>query len=126
MIVITPEPIDPAKAYGLITADAAGSILLHYAVVKPAVVAGAAVKYIDYTARGDAEGELEDIADSLDSTYFLKDILLIRRTGRLGPGEIISLVAASSSSSEDAFETCRQGISRLKQMKTIVKQDIFA
>ena len=124
MVRITSEPIAPAKAYDLISCDGAGSVLLHFAVVKPQAGAGGSTSYIDYGTQGDAEAELQAIADELAAKFTLVDTLLIRRTGRLGLGEIISLAAASSPNSEDAFEACRLGIRRLRKMKTIVKNEV--
>jgi molybdopterin synthase catalytic subunit len=69
---------------------------------------------------------LEGIAGELETHWKLEDVLLIRRTGCLAVGEIISLVAASSPNSEDAFEACKQGISSLKKMSTITKTEKFA
>jgi len=126
MVRISHDPIDPAKAYELITADGAGSVVFHYAIVKPQAGATGTTEYIDYTTSGDAEAELREIADDLAAQFSVEDVLLVRRTGRLGLDEIISLVAASSPNSEDAFEACRFGISRLKKMSTIVKSEKFA
>lgn len=125
MVKLTPKPIDPAKAYELITSSGAGSVVFHYAVVKSMAAAAGTTSFIDYATSGDADAELQDIADNLISDWELTDVLLIRRTGRLGLGEIISLVAASSPNSEDAFEACKQGIGRMKKMKTIVKQEVY-
>jgi molybdopterin synthase catalytic subunit len=69
---------------------------------------------------------LEGIVEELKRGGNLEDVLLIRRTGCLAVGEIISLVAASSPNSEDAFEACKHGISRLKKMSTIFKSEKFA
>lgn len=124
MVRISSDPIDPAKAYDLITANGAGSVVLHYAIVKPQMGACGTTAYIDYATSGDAEAELREIADNLATQFSVKDVLLVRRTGRLGLGEIISLVAASSPNSEDAFETCKLGITLLKKMKTIVKIEV--
>ena len=124
MVKISPEPIDPAKVNDLIAASGAGSVVFHYAVVKPMAGTDGTTCYIDYATSGDTEAELLDIADRLRTEFIVEDVLLIRRTGRLGLGDIISLVAASSPNSEDAFEACRQGISRLKKMKTIVKNEV--
>lgn len=124
MVIISPEPIDPKMAYGLLAKISAGSVVFHYAVVKPITGADGTTSYIDFAASGDAEAELGAIADKLAAEFPVVDILLIRRTGRLGLGEIISLVAASSLNSEDAFEACKLGISRLKKMKTIVKNEV--
>jgi len=124
MVRITSEPIAPAKAYELISSVGAGSVLLHLAVVKPQAGAGGTTSYIDYGTKGDAAAELQEIADELAEKFTLVDTLLIRRTGRLGLGEIISLAAASSPNSADAFEACKLGIRRLRKMKSIVKHEV--
>lgn len=124
MVLITSDPIDPAKLYDLIATRGAGSVVFHYAVVKPMAGAGGTTSYIDYAASDATEAELQVIADALAAEFTVEDVLLIRRTGRLGVGDIISLIAASSPNSEDAFEACKQGIRRLKTMKTIIKNEV--
>lgn len=124
MVRISPEPIDPAKMYDLISANSAGSVVLHYAVVKPQELVGGTTCHIDYGTRGDAEAELRVIAAELADKYCIEDTLLVRRTGRLGVGEIISLIAVSSPNSEDAFAASRLGISLFKKMQTIVKHEV--
>ena len=91
MVIISAEPIDPAKVYDLLARSSAGSVVLHYAVVKPLAGADGTTSYIDYTANADSDAELRGIAAHLASEFSVEDILLIRRTGRLGLGEIISL-----------------------------------
>jgi molybdopterin synthase catalytic subunit len=78
----------------------------------------------DYATSGDAKAELCDNADSLAAHFSIEDVLMIRRIGRLGLGEINSLVAASSPNSDDAFEACKLGIFLLRKMKTIVKNEV--
>jgi molybdopterin synthase catalytic subunit len=124
VIKISAEPIDPARMYDLLASSGAGSVVFHYAVVKPMASANGTTSHIDYAASDDTAAELLDIATTLKSKFTVDDVLLVRRTGRLGLGDIISLVAASSPNSEDAFEACKQGISRLKKMKTIVKNEV--
>ncbi|GFE60074.1 molybdenum cofactor biosynthesis protein MoaE [Geobacter sp. AOG2] len=124
MVRISPSPIDPAKIYDLIATTTAGSVVIHYAVVKPQVGIGGTTIYIDYATNGDTEAELRDMAAGLTAEFALEDVLLIRRTGRLRVGDIISLAAVSSPNSGDAFESCKQAISRLKKMKTIVKTEV--
>lgn len=124
MVRISSEAIDPARVYELISADGAGSVVFHFAVVKPMAGSGGTTCYIDFAAGDGTEAELNGIAAELAAESAVNDVLLVRRTGRLGLGDIISLVAASSPNSEDAFEACRQGISRLKKMKTIIKNEV--
>jgi len=124
MVRISPDPIDPAKIYDMIATTNAGSVVIHYAVVKPLSGAGGTTSYIDYAMSGDTEAELADMAARLGTEFTLEDILLIRRTGRLRVGDIISLAAVSSPNSGDAFEACKQAIGQLKKMKTIVKTEV--
>ena len=123
MVIASTAPINPDEAYNLIAKKRSGSVVLHYAVVKEDTGAGTVTSCIDYRADGDVKEELETIAAELQHRWDLEDVLLIRRIACLGVGEIISLVAASSPNSEDAFEACKCGISRLKKMATICKTE---
>lgn len=126
MVRIVESPIEPSVAYNSICSAFSGSVVLHFAVVKKQAGSGKTTTVIEYQTQGDSLDELGGIAGDLQHKWHLEDILLIRRTGRLAVGEIISLVAASSPNSEDAFEACRHGISRLKKMATIRKTEKFA
>jgi molybdopterin synthase catalytic subunit len=126
MVKLVEIPIDPASVYNSIASAFSGSVVLHYAVVKKQAGTGKATTCIEYSAQGDSIQELDGIAMELENRWKLEDVLLIRRTGCLAVGDIISLVAASSPNSEDAFEACRHGISRLKKMATIRKTEKFA
>jgi molybdopterin synthase catalytic subunit len=120
---LTHDPINPAAAYDLIAKNQSGSVVLHYAVVKEDAGNDRPTSCIDYRSNGDVEAELGTIAARLREGWNLEDVLLIRRIGCLGVGEIISLVAASAPNSEDAFEACKYGIGRLKKMATIAKTE---
>ena len=126
MVLITSDPIDPHGAYDLIASKSAGSVLFHYAVVKAQKGNKGVTCHIEYALAGDAENELRTIAGEIADAWDIEDLLLVRRIGRLGVGEIISLVAASSPSSEDAFAACKYGIGRLKKMRSIAKNEVCA
>lgn len=124
MVIVSSDPIDPSRAYGSIAKLGAGSVVFHYAVVKENA-GDRPTACIDYQADDGTEGELTGIAADLREKWRLEDVFLVRRTGCLEVGEIISLVAASSPNSADAFQACQQGIERLKRMATIRKQEVF-
>jgi len=119
------NPINPAAVYDSICSAYSGSVVFHYAVVKKQAGADRATCSIEYRAQDDTILELEGIEHELEQRWKLEDALLIRRTGCLDVGEIISLVAASSPNSEDAFEACKFGISRMKKMSTIHKSEKY-
>ena len=124
MVLITTEPIDPRGAYDLIARKTAGSVLFHYAVVKAQEGSNGVTCHIEYSPVGNAEEELATIANEIAGLWAIEDILLVRRIGRVGIGEIISLAAVSSAASEDAFAACKFGISRLKKMRCIAKNEV--
>lgn len=124
MIQVVDEPIQPAAIYDLLARDTAGSVLLHYAVVKETPHNQAATTGVNYQRNGDMEDEMEAIAKHLQEKWELEDVLLIRRLGCLKAGEIISLIAASSPNSADVFAACQHGISHLKKMTTFCKVEL--
>ncbi|MBC7962722.1 MAG: molybdenum cofactor biosynthesis protein MoaE [Steroidobacteraceae bacterium] len=126
MVKLVDKPIDPSAVYNSICSAFSGSVVFHYAVVKHQAGSGKSTTAIDYRAQGDTISEMEGIAGELERRWKLEDVLLIRRTGCLAVGDIISLVAASSPNSEDAFEACRFGINSMKKMSTIHKTEKFA
>jgi len=125
MVLVTHDPIDPAMVYDLISLAFSGSVVFHYAVVKQKTGSDILTTSIEYKTKGNTTEEMEDIVRELKTRWELEDVLMIRRTGCLAVGEIISLVAASSPNSEDAFEACKFGISRLKKMVTIGKSENY-
>ncbi len=125
VLAVTDKPIDPLEAYGRISTKRAGSVVFHYAVVKELKNETGSTSCIEYRADAGAELELAAIAAELQEKWQIEDLMLIRRVGCLGIGDIISLVAVNSPNSEDAFAACRHGISRLKRMTTFNKKEIF-
>ena len=125
ILALTREPIDPSTVYDRIGRELAGSVVCHYAVVKKQSGPGGETSSIEFDAAPDAEAELAAIAAALREKWHIEDLVLIRRVGCLGIGDIISLVAVSSPNSEDAFAACRLGIRRLKKMATIVKKERY-
>jgi len=126
MVKIVEISIDPAVVYNSICSAFSGSVVFHYAFVKKQTGSGKSTTYIEYKAQEDTIAELEGIARELERHWNLDDVLLIRRIGCLVVGDIISLIAASSPNSDDAFGACKSGISRLKKMATIVKTEKFS
>ncbi len=124
-LILTHAPIDPAAAYGLIAKEHAGSVVFHYAVVKEQKESSGVTTHIEYETVGAPRAELAEIAAELKEKWKIEDVILMRRVGSLGIGDIISLVAASSPNSEDAFAACRHGIARLKKMACIKRNEIF-
>jgi len=124
MEIVSNKPIDPGEVYELIKKDTAGSVVLHFAVVRRSTE-NKTTSSIEFHASGDVDEELRTISDEIRKKWKIEDVLIIRRLGGLNIGDIISLVAISSPHREEAFEACRYGVDRLKKMSTITKKETF-
>ncbi len=124
MEIVSSEPINPGKVYDLIGKDCSGSVVLHFASVRPKSH-GKMTGSIEYCADGQVAEELRDISRDIRDRWKVEDVLILRRVGKLFVGDIISLVAVSAAHRQDGFDGCRYGVERLKKMSTIVKKETF-
>ena len=124
MEMVSNNRIDPSKIYELIKRDNSGSVVLHFATVKR-VNENRTISSVEFYANGDVHEELRAISEEIRNKWKTDDVLIIRRLGRLDIGEIISLVAVSSSNRKQAFEACDYGVKRLKEMSSIKKKETF-
>ncbi len=122
MEIVSNNPIDPSKVYGLIRKDTSGSVVFHFAVVRE-TTENKRTKSIEFHPNGDLEQELRAISEGIRKRWEVGDVLIMRRLGRLNIGDIISLVAVSSSHREEAFDACSYGVDRLKKMATVIKKE---
>lgn len=84
-------------------------------------------KYLEYEAyRGMAELKLHQISQEIRSKWdYVEGIALVQRIGKLMPGEVSVVVAASSSHRDSGiFEATRYGIDRLKEIVTVWKREV--
>jgi molybdopterin synthase catalytic subunit len=122
--IVTEVLLDPGRLFEQIQKFGSGSLLFHYAVVKSH--AGDKVSLgILFERNGDMEAELAEISADIKGRWHVDDVLLVRRIGTLKIGDVISLVAVSSTASNDSFEACRYGLERLKKMTSIRKTELF-
>ena len=124
MEIVSNKPIDPSKVYEPIKKQTAGSVILHFAVVRRSTE-NKTTNSIEYCANGDVNEELRTICQKIREKWEIEDVLIIRRLGQLNVGDIISLVAVSSPHRQEAFDSCRYGVDRLKKMSTITKKETF-
>ena len=124
MIMVTERPIDVTLVFDYLQKDHAGSVVLHNAVVKK-TEAGKPTSGIHFERAGETEEELRAIEEALRHKWPVEDVVLIRRIGKLAPGDVISVAAASSEHREAAFELCQEAIERFKKMKCLSKKELF-
>ena len=124
MEMVVNKPINPGEVYELIKKDSAGSVVLHYGVVR-GETENKMMSSIEFQAKGDVERELHVVSEEIRRRWKIEDVLIIRRLGKLNVGDVIALVAVSCPHRKEAFAACRYGVDRLKKMSTISKKETF-
>jgi molybdopterin synthase catalytic subunit len=127
MEIVTNNPIRPDDVYRLINSDNAGSVVFHFAVVRGTTddKTTSIIEFQPARDNNDIKEELHQISDEIRKKWKVDDVLIIRAIGKLAVGDVMSLVAVSSPRSMAAFEASHYGVDRLKEMKTILKQETF-
>ena len=124
MIEVTDKPIDALEFQGRLSREGAGSVVIHYGVVKGAVE-GRSTTGIHFSASGDLEGELRRLEIGIRAKWKIEDFALMRRLGELRVGDMILAVGVSAEGRVDAFGACRDAVEGCKKMKNISKKELF-
>ncbi len=127
MELVSNTPINPNDVYRLIDSSTAGSVVIHYAVVRGTTdeKSTSSVEFRAAKDEQDVKQELHGISDEMRKKFKVDDVLIIRALGKLNVGDVMSLVAVSSPRSQAAFDASHYGVDRLKEMKSLRKQETF-
>ena len=125
MDIVTERPLDPGEIFEKLGKhNTSGSAIFHYAVVKSRIGERRS-SGIHFEQNGDLKTELSEIEADIRDRWRVDDVLLARRIGLLHIGDLISLVAVSAPASNDSFEACRYGLTRLTKMNCIKKTELY-
>ena len=124
MIEITNSPINLNTIFNRLKKDNSGSIVIHDAIVRK-TESGKNTHSIVFELEGDAEGEMRELERSLLEKWPVEDVLLIRRTGNLSIGDVISVAAASAEHRNAAFGLCQEAVNGFKKMRCFKKDEVF-
>ena len=124
MNIVMETALVPSNLFEKLRRRNAGSVIFHYAVVK-SQAGEKPSSGIQFERGGDMEVEMSEIEADVRVRWPVDDILLVRRLGLLQVGDLISLVAVSAEASNDAFEACQYGLSRIRKMASIKKTELF-
>jgi molybdopterin synthase catalytic subunit len=126
LVRITGEPLRMEEAADFVADPAAGATCVFAGTVRNRSEAGD-VSGLVYEAWDElAERRLREVAGEMRSTWQVRRVALLHRTGALDVGETSVVVACSAPHRAEAFEACRHGIERLKQDVPIWKKEALA
>lgn len=125
MVILSKESIKYDDILTKMNISDAGSVVVHYALVKGSVE-GKKTGGIRFSAQGDLEGELKEIEAKLRKKWNINDFYLLRRVGDLEIGNVIMVVAVSAARREDAFQACMEAVEMCKKLKNQLKEELFS
>jgi molybdopterin synthase catalytic subunit len=124
MVRLTRDPIDHTALTDLVRRPGCGAVVSFLGTVRdvtgPEVTV--ALEYEAYPPM--AEKKMAEIEADIRARWPGGEVALVHRLGRLEVGEISVAVAVSAPHRAAAFEACRHGIDRLKELVPIWKKDL--
>jgi molybdopterin synthase catalytic subunit len=123
MIRLTAEPFDPAAEIGDFCQGRSetGAVATFIGLARGEQGQAAALELEAY--EGFTDAEIARFAEAAGARFGLQDYLIVHRTGRIGPGEAIVLVATASAHRREAFEACDHLMDYLKSRAPFWKKE---
>ena len=126
MIVVTDSPLEPESFTKAIISTASGAVITFLGTTRNET-AGKKVLYLEYEAYNPMASEkLQEICDEIKQKWTITDIAIGHRVGKLEIGDISLVVALSAPHRNEAFESCKYLVDRLKETVPIWKKEVFA
>jgi len=123
LVSVTDEPLDPSAALAFAADPGAGGTVLFSGTVRDRADEGE-VSGLDYEAWDErAARELAASGEEILSSWPVRKVALLHRTGHLEVGEVSVLVCCSAPHRAEAFEAARHGIERIKKDAPIWKKE---
>ena len=123
---VTSETLSVDEALAFVADPAAGGTCVFVGTVRDHSVAGD-VTGLRYEAWDElATRRLDELAGELMTSWDLRKVAIVHRTGELSIGEASVVIAVSAPHRPEAFEACRHAIERLKEDVPIWKKEELA
>lgn len=85
-----------------------------------------AVVFLEFQVYKDmAENKLKEIGKEVGEKWGITDIAISHRVGKIGAGEIITVIAVGSPHRKEAFEACQYIINELKKRVPLWKKEVY-
>jgi molybdopterin synthase catalytic subunit len=125
MIVVSHDPIDLDGLYRALESPHAGGTVVFTGTVRD-LNAGKQVHFLDFEAYPEmAVHQMEAIADEIRARWEVTHVAMVHRLGHTEIGDMVVAIGVSAPHRDAAFQGCRHGIDRLKEVVPIWKRETF-
>ena len=127
MFAIVDEQIDVGALISAAQRPDCGAISTFVGTTRIDESGGASVEYLEYEAyRPMADRKLEEIGGEIEERWDVREVSIVHRIGRVGPGEASVAIVVASPRRGEAFEASRYAIERIKQVVPIWKREVWS
>ena len=127
MFAIIDEQIDVGALISAAQRPDCGAISTFVGTTRIDESGGASVEYLEYEAyRPMADRKLEEIGAEIEERWDVREVSIVHRIGRVGPGEASVAIVVASPRRGEAFEASRYAIERIKQVVPIWKREVWS
>jgi molybdopterin synthase catalytic subunit len=127
LFAIIDNPIDVGALISAAQRPDCGAISTFVGTTRIDESGGASVEYLEYEAyRPMADRKLEEIGGDIEERWDVREVSIVHRIGRVGPGEASVAIVVASPRRGEAFESSRYAIERIKQVVPIWKREVWS
>jgi molybdopterin synthase catalytic subunit len=127
LFAIIDNPIDVGALISTAQRPDCGAISTFVGTTRIDESGGASVKYLEYEAyRPMADRKLEEIGGEIEERWDVREVSIVHRIGRVGPGEASVAIVVASPRRGEAFEASRYAIERIKRVVPIWKREVWS
>jgi len=127
VFAIVEEPIDVAALISAAQRPDCGAISAFVGTTRIDESDGASVEYLEYEAyRPMADRKLKDIGAEIEKRWYVREVSIVHRIGRVEPGEASVAVVVAAPRRGPAFEASWYAIERIKETVPIWKREVWS
>ena len=127
MLAIVEGPIDVGVLISAAQRPDCGAISTFVGTTRVDENNGASVEHLEYEAyKPMANRKLEEIGAEIEERWDVREVTIVHRIGRVGPGEASVAIVVASPRRGPAFEASRYAIERIKQVVPIWKREVWS
>lgn len=124
LVAVVPDALEAAEIVDFVTAPDCGAVVVFLGTVRDHSPGKSGVTHLEYEAyEGVVEAKMREIVAEARSTWPVRRVAAVHRTGDLPVGEISVAVAVSSPHRDEAFAAGRYLIDELKRRAPIWKKE---
>jgi molybdopterin synthase catalytic subunit len=125
MIEVNDKPISPERLIAAVKTTGSGCVVTYVGLIRDNSQGKQVASVSYHDSRGDAERQLQAIADEAKQKWPVENVGIFHRTGKLKVGDINLVVAVAAAHRTEGFAACQYIIDEFKQRLPTKKTETY-